>query len=191
MKDDADIAADVPELAVAYSEWNDPASVETLHGRATALAEVPDLQDASGLIDLLVFGLRGRRFCMELNDVLQVLPMLAATEVPQTPAWVSGVSYHDGEPIVLVDASKFLGISGPGISDRRYVVVLGGRRSQFGLLVDQCEEVHSVDRDDLIALAMGSGDRTSVIGIATDLGDLVDAKVLVEEMADELMARSA
>lgn len=151
--------------------------------RALELAKAKDTGTADSTEEILVFDLRQRHFCARLAEVFQIVPLAHITKLPNSPKWVAGITHFQGNILILVDVSDFVGVVGDGISDRRYLIVVGDQRPEFGILVDRADEVRHVDTR---LIVRAQGDDQIIPALVPGVGELVDMAKLVEAMVTSL-----
>lgn len=98
-------------------------------------------QTRSGGVVLVVFRIESREFALPVEEVVEVLRMVAATPLPEAPPWVGGVINCRGQVVPLIDVRSRLGVAGrePRLSDAIIVVQTDGVVT--GLVVDEVVEV--------------------------------------------------
>ena len=89
----------------------------------------------------VVFKVAGNEYALPAGDVLQMESFTAATPVPGTQPWVTGIMQVRGRIVPVLDVRKRFGL--PSVEhtvDTRVVVATHGERA-VALLVDQAREV--------------------------------------------------
>jgi purine-binding chemotaxis protein CheW len=101
----------------------------------------------------VVFRLAEQEYALRLENVSEVLRMVAITPLPEAPAWLAGVINLRGRVIAVTDLRLRLGLPAPapGLNTPIIVVEAGGR--QLGLIADSVVEVltNAAEADDLPA----------------------------------------
>ncbi len=125
----------------------------------------------TGTAELFVFRLGDERFALDLKAVEEVLEDAQITRLPDAPRSVAGVIRHAGGMLVVVRADALLGVDA---SRSQTVLVLRRGEDRLGLLVEDVEDVETVDlmslrnppyeTDDLLlAVLWADGQLTSVL----------------------------
>ncbi len=57
---------------------------------------------ASGQLFLL-FSMGSDRYALDVQDVLEVLPLRRLKQIPEAPAWVAGLFSRHGQPVPVID----------------------------------------------------------------------------------------
>lgn len=127
------------DIAAMASTWQDVA-----RGAADGLDSLGvESGDFECVRELLVFGLDGSAYAVDVELVREIVRMKSLTRVPRAPGWLLGVVSLRGEVVEVVDLRIRLGLgaSTPGPSNR--IIVLHGEGDRVaGLLVDSVSEVY-------------------------------------------------
>jgi len=85
----------------------------------------------------LLFQLGSDRYLLPAHHVQEVLPLVELKEIPQAPAGVAGVFSYHGEPVPVLDLSKFLlgRCSHSSLSTR--IVLVHFRGELLGLIAER------------------------------------------------------
>jgi purine-binding chemotaxis protein CheW len=100
---------------------------------------------------LLVFRIDGHEHALPIEDVVEVVRMVAATPLPGASAWVSGVINCRGRVIPLIDARARLGAPRREPELSTSIVVLETDQAAGGIVVDEVVEVLTVNPEALAA----------------------------------------
>ena len=122
-------------------------------------------------------------FALDAGSVLEILPAMAATRIPGSPAAVRGLANVRGTLVTLVDAALAIGVvpapgAGPGT-----VVLVAQRARPVGLAVDEVCDLVSVE-------AAALEDRAALPGVRADLVSAVgsaDGETFVQLETDVLL----
>jgi len=110
---------------------------EILEARARALAvESPPPAAAGDSLEVIEFELGGERYALDADCVREVQSLKELTDVPCTPAHVSGIINAHGRIIAVIDLKRFFERAESGLSDLNKVVILQHRDIEFGILAD-------------------------------------------------------
>jgi len=116
-----------PAVPVAHE-----AADETGHADAEAAEKAPVRE-----LELLSFRLGGEEYAVTVDDVREVLNLRDLTPVPNTPAYVLGVTSLRGAMLPVVDLCKRLGLT-PGVrDDKSRIIVVNPDEEDVGLIVDR------------------------------------------------------
>jgi len=112
------------------------------------------------------FSLAGGRYCIPVDQVLQILRLENLMEIPKAPPYVEGVVNLRGDIIPVVGLRQRLEIQRedrrePDPRKRRIIIVRVGTRS-YGLDVDEVREIVEID-DSSVAT-----DATTVLGVRAE-----------------------
>jgi purine-binding chemotaxis protein CheW len=118
-------------------------SIAVLHPAAIAASE-----EASAVV-LLVFRIDGCEHAVAVEQVVEVLRMVAATPLPDAPPWVLGVINVRGRVIPLIDVRARLGAPRLEPEPSTSVIVVQTDEVAAGLVVDEVVEVLAVRHDAL------------------------------------------
>ncbi|MFM7137347.1 MAG: chemotaxis protein CheW [Planctomycetota bacterium] len=106
-------------------------------------------------MQLLSFSVAGQPYAIESRRVIEVLPLVPARPLPQTPDYLLGIFTYRGRLMPLVDLARRLGVAPPAarLSTRVIVVEVeagaepGGRAVplRLGLVAENVVAVRSAD----------------------------------------------
>jgi len=112
---------------------------------AVSVAPAPEHRTGSRFVRFTVGATSyavGEAFVIELDRVPRI------TMVPQTPAWLRGVTNLRGDILSVVDLRIYLGLDPtPAASGRMLVLRLPSDECALGLLVDAVDGIVPIDRD--------------------------------------------
>jgi len=129
------------------------ASQVILEERARRYAVAPERSLlASEQIELLTFRLADEHYAIESRFVREVLRSPELTPLPGAPPFVSGVTNLRGEILAVIDLGQPLGC--PSIpATPAWVIVLGLKSVEMGIVSDAVVEVTAVRTDSVLARA--------------------------------------
>ncbi len=90
---------------------------------------------------LVVFGLAGEAYGVDIGTVREIIRMQDVTSVPHTPEFVSGVINLRGRITPVVDLRSRFGLPGQEITKDSRVVVVDIDGNDIGMIVDAVTEV--------------------------------------------------
>jgi len=118
------------------------------------------------------FILGGGKYCIPVNQVVQILRHENVLDIPKAPRFVAGVVNLRGDIVPVVDLRERFGIAKPQDKKRERIVVtsLGGR--PYGLLVDEVRELVDIPDEEITPDAGAAfGERPEFIRAAARRGD--------------------
>ena len=133
--------------------------------------------------EYIVFRVAEQSFCVDIMTVREIRGWSAETRLPQSPAYVRGVTNLRGAVLPIIDASIRLGLPSAGPSTRSVTIVLQHEDRLAGLLVDEVSDIVTVAVGDIQPtpdLASTAQDGF-VCGLISMHGDLI-SKVSVEHL---------
>lgn len=133
--------------------------------------------------EYIVFRIAEQSFCVDIMTVREIRGWSAETRLPQSPAYVRGVTNLRGAILPIIDASIRLGLPSAGPSTRSVTIVLQHEDRLAGLLVDEVSDIVTVAAEEIQPtpdLASTAQDGF-VCGLISMNGDLI-SKVSVERL---------
>jgi purine-binding chemotaxis protein CheW len=108
----------------------------------------------------------GHEHALPVEDIVEVLRMVAPTPLPDAPPWMSGVINVRGRVIPLVDLQRRLG--GPRLEPEvsTSIIVVGAGREAAGLMVDEVVEVLALPSHAVTVPGPLTAAATAVSGVA-------------------------
>lgn len=131
-----------------------------------------------GRSELLAFHLGGERFAFDVRALDEVLDAPLVELLPQGDPTMVGLTTHHSRPIPVFDTSRVLGM--PATCGRSVLVMRSGHR-RVGLLVDEVDDVISIDLSRLQPPPFGTDDDL-LLGVSWTHGVLsaiLDARALI------------
>lgn len=122
---------------------------------------------------LLMFHLDKDRYVLDVGQIEEVLPYVAAKAIPRTPDGVVGaISYH-GRPVPLIDLCVLaLGRPSAEVMSTRIILVRypaeGGREPLLGLVAERATEIIARDASDFGPSGVDAGTPPYLGPVATD-----------------------
>lgn len=144
----------------------------------------PEARNDSGL-EFLCFRVSDEIYGINIMDIKEIIKQRVVTEVPRTPAFVSGILSLRGTIIPIIDMRIRLGLVRSEQSGKERVIVVKSNHSFSGLLVDEVIQVVRVNTDDFEVAppVLDSIDRDFVSGIGRS-GERLIIIVNVENITD-------
>ena len=97
---------------------------------------------------VLEFRLEGRRYCVDIGHVDEIVDKEDLTELPNTPGHVEGVMDLRATTTTIVNPKAVLEIGGEATGERVIVFESDGERT-VGWVIDEVDQVVRIDADDL------------------------------------------
>jgi purine-binding chemotaxis protein CheW len=101
----------------------------------------PQASDEATDVILLVFRIESREHALPVEEVVEVLRMVAATPLPEAPPWVGGVINRRGQVVPLIDVRSRLGAPRREPRPSDAIIVVRIDEVLTGLVVDEVVEV--------------------------------------------------
>jgi purine-binding chemotaxis protein CheW len=121
----------------------------------------------------MTFKLDAEAYGIEILNVRELIGVMEITRVPRSHAFVRGVINLRGKVIPVIDLRLEFGMAGTEPTDQTVIIVVqierGGHPLTMGLLVDEVQEVLSVESSSIeppSTLAGASSDTSFILGIA-------------------------
>jgi purine-binding chemotaxis protein CheW len=136
---------------------------------------------------VLIFRLDGRDHAFGVQDVIEVVRMVAVTPLPDGLPWVAGVLNYRGRVIPVIDARARLGLPRRAPDLSTPIIVLAADDQAAALVVDEAVEVLALPAGTVEPADRVSGASGLVAGVArpgTRLIVLLDAARLCAECTD-------
>lgn len=133
--------------------------------------------------EYIAFRVADQSFCVDIMTVREIRGWSAETRVPQSPAYIRGVTNLRGAILPIIDAATRLGLPSAGPSARSVTIVLQHDDRLAGLLVDEVSDIVTVAAGDIQPtpdLASTAADGF-VCGLISMNGELI-SKVSVERL---------
>ena len=100
-------------------------------------------------IELLSFRLGSEEYALPVADVREVLKVVQATSVPNTPDYIPGIISHRGTMLPILDLCKRFRLA-PGVNDEKSrIVIVSIGDEEVGLLVDRVTGVFRIFPDEI------------------------------------------
>jgi purine-binding chemotaxis protein CheW len=155
-------------------------------------------EDAASAV-LLIFRVDGREHALSVENVVEVVQMVAVTPMPEAPSWVNGVINFRGRVVPLIDVRGRLGAPTLETDLATPIIVIQSGAVAAGLVVDEVLEVLTA-RSDSMGLAGPIAAASVVSGVVRegdrlitvlDLDRLCDGSVDLSFLADVREAHEA
>jgi len=126
--------------------------------RALALGSRTRLQQAEKTrTPTLIFLLGKEKYAVSLQKILEVLPSVQNTPIPEAPREILGVMNHRGDIRTIVDLAVVLGLPSDKENEHAtYIIMVRMNNQEIGLKVDAIESTSAVDLAECIEPPIGS-----------------------------------
>lgn len=147
--------------------------------------------DPPARLQVLVVRLDDTRLALPLEDVVEILPAMAVSPLPNTPAVIAGVVNRRGGPLPLIDLRTRLGLGARPADPGDHVVVCQVGSRTVGVWLDRAVELAEVDTGDLVPVTeIGAASHLEGVAMLT-CGLLLVCDVRSFLAADEALALDA
>ena len=100
--------------------------------------------------ELVVFHVDGIACGMDIRDVQEIKKIQTHTHVQRAPPWVRGLVNMRGQIVTLVDVGQRLGLPARPVRRASPAIVVVNHDELIGLLVDEVDDVITVEPQDLV-----------------------------------------
>jgi len=141
----------------------------------------------------LLFQIGQDRYALDVRQIVEVLPLVSITPVPQAPLGVAGVFMYRGVPVPVIDVNQ-LTVGRPSHSrlNTRLVVVHlpdgEGQTRLIGLIAERATETMRRDASDFAASGIANDEAPSLGPVTTDASGLVQ-RIDVEKLLSPAVRR--
>jgi len=166
----------------------DAATRLILEERARELARPMEEEDQGELTSLLVLGVRGELYGIDITVVQETRAFTEMAPLPNVPPFWKGLVNVRGRLCPVLDLGRYLQVPEAGDaaaapSDDRMLVVVGGAAMTVGLLVDSVREIRRIASGSIKpspAESFGSASR-AIAGVTHDLVSVLDVAALLTD----------
>ncbi|AIS52298.1 chemotaxis protein CheW [Thermoanaerobacter kivui] len=141
---------------------------------------------------IVVFKLNNEDFCVDINQVIEIIRLQTIIKVPDAPSFVEGITNLRGTVIPIVDLKKRFNLPLSEKNDNNRIIVVNVTNKPVGFIVDSVTEVLHVDESSIqeapdIIKGIGKEYIRSIINIQDRLIINLDLhKVLTEKEKKEI-----
>ncbi|MCJ8141846.1 chemotaxis protein CheW [Ancylobacter sp. A5.8] len=147
----------------------------------------------------LMFRIGADRYVLDVDQIEQVLPLMAAKEVPGAPYGVVGVINYHGDPVPLVDLSQMAtGTPSTPVMSTRIILVRypmpEGEPVRLALCAERAIEAIKREPADFVATGLEAGTPAFLGPVAADEQGLIQwvkAQALLTDEIREILFRHA
>lgn len=94
-------------------------------------------EEEDDLLQFLSFIVDDEEYALELNEIIEVIKMREATDVPNTPSFIVGIISLRGEIISMMNLQKRLGLKDGNVSPATRIVITSYLETKMGFIVDK------------------------------------------------------
>ncbi len=110
-------------------------------------------QPPVSVVQYLNFFTAGEEYAVNIGKVKEIVKYEAVTTVPNTPAWIRGVTNLRGTVVPVVDLAVKFGLAGSGISKFSCIIItevlFQGEKLTMGVLADSVSQVIELSDGDI------------------------------------------
>lgn len=126
--------------------------------------------DTMNVLDTMVLGIR---FCLNLEQITKVLPLVALQVVPQAPNYMKGMMNLAGEGVPVIDLAQRLGLTNTQPYSLNTPIILCNVEDKLaGLIVQEVRGVASVQLNGMQIDELFQGDISLIEGVVNVEGIL-------------------
>ncbi len=122
---------------------------------------------------LVLCQLGGSTYAVDLLSIREIIPARAATRLPKSPPFVTGLVNVRGTIVTVLDLSRRLG--GPGVGEDASIILVEHFGKLVGIAVDEVSEVLRLRPDEIDP----PGPEHGVPGVITGVGHSGDSIVII------------
>lgn len=100
-------------------------------------------------VQLVVFKIGDEEFGVEINQVREIVKLVAITRMPKAPVFIEGVVNLRGQIVTVIDLAKRLDLSSVGRTDSTRIMVVEVGDDAVGMIVDSVSEVLRLSVDNI------------------------------------------
>ena len=105
--------------------------------------------ERDGISLYIVFNLSDNHYGLSIESVIQIVHMVAITEIPESPLWLAGVIGFRGRVIPVVDLRVRFGFPKIPFKLNTPIIIIQSDKMTAGLIVDRIEGVEPLILGDL------------------------------------------
>jgi len=121
-----------------------------LEERARRIAAPDEVEDGTGVVEVLRFQLAYQEYALEMRYVREVVLTGEITPVPGAPPFISGICAARGQIISLVDLRVLFSLPEKGLTDLNRVIVMTNGHITFGILADTITGIGTITDTSLL-----------------------------------------
>ena len=119
------------------------------------------MTDTSSTQQLVVFSLADEEYALPITQVHEIIRYSEPRSVASNTPWIRGVISLRGKIVPVYDLATRLGLTGGERSERAKIVIVESASDLAGVIVDDVEEVLTVDGSQLDGVPSSATSRSS------------------------------
>lgn len=155
-----------------------------LRQRALNYSQIKTVEKPSpGTVRVVLISFGDEKYGFEVKYVKEVVHVRQLTQVPCTPAFVSGIINVRGTIISTIDMRKFFNLKVTGITDLNKVVIIKYGEFEMGILAVDVSEVKNILIEELhpAAACLTEIDPEYIKGVSGNMEVILDIQKLIED----------
>ncbi len=100
-------------------------------------------------VQLVIFKIGEEDFGVEINQVREIVKLVAITRMPKAPAFIEGVVNLRGQIVTVIDLAKRLELPSTGRTEATRIMVVEVADNIVGMIVDSVSEVLRLSKNDI------------------------------------------
>jgi purine-binding chemotaxis protein CheW len=144
--------------------------------------------DRPDAVHVLVFTVGDRHCALAVEDVIEVVRMVAVTPLPEAPAWVAGVINMRGRIVPVIDLRTRLGMPSREPDLSTPIILVGRDEAAAGLIADQAGDVLALPNAAVEPPRSDRAQAPAVSGVARE-GDRLILLLDVERLCGDSVHR--
>jgi len=100
-------------------------------------------------MQIVVFKLNNEDFCVDINQVIEIIRLQSIISVPDAPVFVEGITNLRGTVIPIVDLKKRFNLPISNKDENTRIIVVNVGKKPIGFIVDSVTEVLHIDKDSI------------------------------------------
>lgn len=101
------------------------------------------------MVQEVIFRLNNEDFGLEIMNVNEIIRMQELTAMPNTSAYILGVTNIRGKVIPIISMKKLLGMEESADDDRTRIIVASLGEKIYGFKVDSVSEIIKIEEDQI------------------------------------------
>ena len=111
--------------------------------------ETSQIDKHARIIQLIVFDLADEKFCVDIEEVREIIRAGNITSIPDSPDFIKGLANVRGDIIAAIDLKTRLFLPVKKAQEAKHVIITRQEKSPFGLIVDEVTEVLRIPETDI------------------------------------------
>ena len=140
---------------------------------------VKSLKSPATLRNLVTFRLGQQTYALPIESVVQIIPMITITSIPQVNHTVEGAINVRGTAVPVVNLRRHLGLRKTALRLHTPILLVQNGQGMVGLIVDKVIEVLSLPADEVADFADFLPGRLGVVPILQGLAYIQNSTVLL------------